>query len=326
MGMDAITVSPGARITPRSRTRWRAIIKGALTYVPGANWVLPKPSAGNRPPASYFYGVWMKHLAYLSAGGFPIPQTVAELGPGDTLGLGICALLSGARRYYGLDIVPHTNRAQNLPVLDELADMFARRVPRPVRGWPDFGEYLDAREFLPRLTESARALDPERLRRLRQALLEGASEDLAVMYRVPWSSDDVVEESSVDLVISQAVLEHVRDIRETYASLHRWLKPGAIMSHQIDFRSHDLADEWDGHRGISEGLWSVMLGRRPYLINREPWSAHASAITDAGFKIIRVMLLKRTDGIARASLAPRWRSLSNEDFTCAEAFVQAQKI
>jgi len=31
---------------------------------------------------------------------------VAEIGPGDALGIGIAALLSGARRHFTLDIVP----------------------------------------------------------------------------------------------------------------------------------------------------------------------------------------------------------------------------
>ena len=98
------------------------------------------------------------------------------------------------------------------------------------------------------------------------------------------------------------------------------------MSHQIDFRSHNLTPAWNGHRAISEGVWRVMMGRRPYLINREPWSAHARAITDCGFKIIQLDLLLREDGIRRQRLARRWQDLSDEDFTCAEVFVQAQKI
>lgn len=307
----------------------RSVVKGALTFVPGMSAILPKPNAGSHPPATYFYGVWMKHLAYLTAKGFPLPQSVAELGPGDCLGVGISALLSGANRYYGLDIVEHTKPESNVRELEQLADFFRQRAPRPTKGWPDFDPLLDERLFSKALTDEVvtPALAPERLAFIREALLsaKGEAGDITLTYRVPWSDASVIEEGSVDLVVSQAVLEHVKDIRATYAALYKWLRPGGVMSHQIDFRSHNLTPEWNGHRAISEPLWRVMLGNRPYLINREPWSAHAQAITDCGFRITCALLLPRTDGIPRSRLAKRWRNLSDEDFNCAEVFVQAQK-
>ncbi len=301
----------------------RPLVKGALTFVPGADRILPKPIAGSRPPSSYFYGVWLKHLSYLLDLGFPMPNSVAELGPGDSLGIGICALLSGAQRYVGLDIYAHTAPRENVRMLHELAELFGTCAPRPTKGWPDFDALLDEslflRGFKPRITD-------ERVQSIERALLNERADGLTCAYKVPWFRPEVIEESSADLVISHAVLEHVQDIRQTYAALHRWLVPGGVMTHQIDFRSHDLAPAWNGHRAISEGVWRIMMGRRPYLINREPWSAHARAISECGFKIINVKLLLRQDGIRRQQLTRRWKDLSDEDFSCAEAFVQAQKL
>jgi hypothetical protein len=301
----------------------RPFVKGALTFVPGAQALLPKPNAGKNPPTSYFYGVWLKHMSYLLDLGVPMPKSVAELGPGDTLGLGICALLCGVRRYVGLDIYQHTVARENIKVLHELAALFRERAPRPTKGWPDFDSLLDERLFLkgvqPLITD-------ELVSSIERALLNEQADGLTCAYKVPWDRADQIEESSIDVAISHAVLEHVKDIRGTYTALHRWLKPGGVMSHQIDFRSHNLTPEWNGYREISEPVWRVMMGRRPYLINREPWSAHAKAITDAGFKIINVQLLHRDSQISRGSLARRWRDLSDEDFSSAEAFVQAQKI
>jgi SAM-dependent methyltransferase len=301
----------------------RPFVKGALTFLPGANAVLPKPNAGNRPPSSYFYGVWLKHLSYLLDLGVPMPTSVAELGPGDTLGLGICALLCGARRYVGLDIYPHTAARENVKVLHELAAQFRQCAPRPTKGWPDFDALLDERLFLKGIKP---AVTDEIVLSIERALMHEQADGLTCAYKVPWYRPDTIEASSVDIVISHAVLEHVKDIRGTYAALHRWLKPGGVMSHQIDFRSHNLTPDWNGYRAISEGVWRIMMGRRPYLINREPWSAHASAITDCGFKIINFQLLLRKDGIARSTLARRWKDLSDEDLQCGEAFVQAQKV
>ena len=300
----------------------RPFVKGALTFVPGANAILPKPNAGNRPPSTYFYGVWLKHLSFLLDQGFPMPDCVAELGPGDSLGLGICALLCGARRYVGLDIYSHTAARENIQALHELAELFRTCAPRPKKGWPDFDALLDDRLFLKGVKP---AVTDELVHSIERALLHEKADGLTCAYKLPWHRPDTIEPSSVDIAISHAVLEHVKDIRETYAALHSWLKPGGVMSHQIDFRSHNLTPDWNGYRAISEGVWRVMMGRRPYLINREPWSAHASAITEAGFKIINFQLLLRQDGIARSACAPRWRDLSEEDLLCAEAFVQAKK-
>ena len=301
----------------------RPFVKGALTFVPGAQAILPKPNAGQNPPTSYFYGVWLKHMSYLTNLGAPMPTAVGELGPGDTLGLGLCALLCGVKRYVGLDIYPHTAVHENIRVLHELAPMFRTHAPRPKKGWPDFDPLLDEQLFLKDFNP---VITDELVDSIEHALLHEHADGLTCAYKVPWDRDDTVEASSVDVVISHAVLEHVLDIRGTYSALHKWLTPGGVMSHQIDFRSHNLTPEWNGYRVISEPVWRVMMGRRPYLINREPWSAHEKAIKDAGFRILNVQLLQRDSAIPRSALARRWQDLSDEDFLSAEAFVQAQKI
>jgi len=44
-----------------------------------------------------------------------------------------------------------------------------------------------------------------------------------------------------------------------------------------------------------------------------------------GFEIKSVERFVRTDGIDRSRLAPRWREMSDDDFTCATAFIAARK-
>src|SRR5438309_1847591 len=83
------------------------IAKGLLTYIPPANAARQRrASTGGTGSARYCYSVWMKHLTTVQHRGFRIGGSViAELGPGDTLGTGIAALLSGADRYIALDRV-----------------------------------------------------------------------------------------------------------------------------------------------------------------------------------------------------------------------------
>ena len=113
------------------------VARGLLTYVPTLNDLLPSATAGGATnSASYCYGVWMKHLTLLHAHGLAaVPDVVAELGPGDSLGVGLCALLSGSDHYVGLDVVAHTSSRSNLGVLDDLSKMFRARAPNPDHGW-----------------------------------------------------------------------------------------------------------------------------------------------------------------------------------------------
>jgi hypothetical protein len=76
-----------------------------------------------------------------------IPNTIAELGPGDSLGVGLAAMLSGVNDYYSLDIVRYSNTTHNIKVFDELVELFKTRAARPPRGWPDYDMYLDQRLF-----------------------------------------------------------------------------------------------------------------------------------------------------------------------------------
>ena len=102
-----------------SQLRWQSVLKGSITYIPLFNrW--SNSQAGSPVGARYFYSVWLRHLVKVASvrPNFCI-NVVAELGPGDALGIGICALLSGAQRYIGLDRIAFGLRADNLSLLDE---------------------------------------------------------------------------------------------------------------------------------------------------------------------------------------------------------------
>lgn len=310
--------------------RLAPLARGLLTYVPALNTLVPDRSGGHTDSAQYCYGVWMKHLTLLRAHGLnTIPDTVAELGPGESLGVGICALLSGANHYVGLDVLAHSNPVRNQLVFKELVAMFRDRAPNKDKGWPQFGSYLDERQYPSHiLTEEvlSASLEPERLAEIDLAVSvpsKGAA--ITAEYKAPWFDPTVIEEGTVDLVISHSVLEHVVDLRETYQALYQWLKPGGWMSHQIDFKSHGLSKRWNGYRGCSEGIWKLMLGKRPFMINRHPASTHLKLLQEAGFNVVTQQKFLRSDGIGRDELAPRWADLSEEDLNCSGMYVIATK-
>ncbi len=309
--------------------RLRAVLKGLVTYIPGAQCLLPKGRTGGTDSASYCYEVWMKHLTMLHAHGMEeVPRVLAELGPGDSLGIGLAALLSGVDRYYAFDVVRYSNEAGNLAVFDELVGLFERRAGRPSLGWPDYDRYLDENLFPGDILSEQlleRSLSPERIERIRASIVDPDSQDSMITYSVPWSGVGLEKRGSVEIVISHAVLEHVRDLDATYRDLASWLVPGGLMSHQVGLVSHGITREWNGHWAISEPFWRMIMGRRPYLLNRQPCSVHLDLLRKHGFEILHLMEKHRDDGIDRSKLAGDWKTLSDDDLTCSDLYLIAQK-
>ena len=262
-----------------------------------------------------------------------MPLTVAELGPGDSVGVGLAALLSGSERYWALDVISYANPQRNLEILDGLVDLFSRRAPIPdeeslVEVQPALDSYAFPSDVLTeRRLDSA--LAPARVARLRQAVMELGSragdEKALISYMVSWNDASHVRAESVDAILSQAVLEHVEDIVGTYRAMRAWLKPGGYMSHQIDFRCHGTTNDWNGHWGVGDLTWRIARGKRGYFLNREPYSHHLRAMADLGFKVVQNLPQEGPRGIERKSLAPRFRDLSNDDLKTCGLFVQAVK-
>jgi hypothetical protein len=309
----------------------KPLIKGIMTLIPGMEKILPKGRTGGTVTAQYCYGVWLKHLSILSSNGMKaIPNTIAELGPGDSLGIGLAAMLSGVNNYYALDVVKYSNTAHNLKVFDELVNLFKERQPRPSQGWPDYDMDLDEHLFPSNILTNEileLSLSEERIRQIRNAIVNPMSQNgcVSIKYIVPWTDANMMEKESVDLIMSHSVLEHVVDLESTYRAFSIWLNQDGMMSHQIDFESHMLSAKWNGYRAYSEIFWKMIIGNRPYLLNRQPCSVHINLIRENNFELICHLQRYRTDGIRRSQLAPRWKTMSEDDFSCSETFIQAKK-
>jgi len=311
----------------------RPIARGLKT------WLVREPDqkgTGGTNSARYCYSVWLRHLVHVHAAGLNTrPRTVAEFGPGDSLGIGLAALLTGANHYNGLDVVEHSNPEINLRMLEELIPLFQARadIPGPDEiplVFPLLDSYRFPHEIL---TEErlASTLSPRRIQSIRDAVAElgrtvpDEGGGISLAYRVPWSSPELLAESSVDMIYSQAALEHVDDLDLLHRAMRRWLVPGGIMTHQIDFKSHGMTQAWNGHWEYPEAVWRIVRGRRSFLLNRLPLSAQLAGLRAHGFEIVRVVAVQGGGGIPRARLAAEFRNLSEEDFTTSGAFVVAVK-
>lgn len=310
------------------------VLKGLATYVPGL-YGLARHNTGGTDSARYCYSVWLRHLVNAwSVNGGRIPGAVAEIGPGDSLGIGLAALVSGARKYFAFDVLEYADNKRNLLILDELIALFrgAAEIPSETE-FPNLKPPLDGYAFPSHILpphELRRLLAPERLEAIRAALLDlnrrpGADAPFEIRYVVPWSDPRVIAEGTVDLIYSQAAMEHVEDAEGTYAAALKWLKPGGLMSNQVDLGSHGISKEWNGHWKYSAFMWRVIKGRRPYLLNRLPHSAHVALLKKAGFAILRDLPFKDASGITRASLAGCFSGMTDEDLTTSGFFIQAGK-
>lgn len=308
----------------------RSFLLGIASFLPIArNFVCG--GTGGTVSARYCYSVWLRHLVKaLGRNGCAPPRTVAELGPGDSLGIGLSAVLSGADRYFALDVIEHARLSKNTEVLEELTHLFRARSPIPGDDefplvYPKLPDYHFPKQIL--TEEHLRTtLSEQRVNAIREALCGrgGSESSIEIQYIAPWHDDRHVRVEEVDFILSQAVLEHVEDLDGTYSALFRWLRPGGLMSHQVDFRSHGLTRDWNGHWALSDGMWRIVKGTRPYLINRHPYSVHRAALLNAGF---RLSAEERRTGptLARSQLAPRYLALSDADLTTSGAYLQAIK-
>ena len=120
------------------------LMKGIATFVPGVRR-LANRRAGGPASARYCYSVWLRHLVMAHKSGLSTqPAVVAELGPGDSLGVGLAALISVASQYFALDVKAHASDHRNLEVFDELANLFARQENVPDEDLTTSGAFIQA--------------------------------------------------------------------------------------------------------------------------------------------------------------------------------------
>ena len=300
------------------------LARGLATFVPGVATLHRRVThTGGTDSARYCYSVWLRHLVMSYRNGLctRIPARVAELGPGDSIGIGLASLLCGADRYYGLDALPLANLRRNLEVFDELVELFRARPPIPDDSeFPNVRPKLESYDFPEALVIRA---NDQRIEHIRRSIESPAAAGSMIQYVAPWWNPAVIERGSANMIFSQAVLEHVDDLATAYSAMRAWLAPGGWLSHQVDFRSHGTAQEWNGHWTYGDFTWRLLRGRRTFLINREPHSTHIRLLREAGFTVVCDQRVSAA-AVARSRLAPRFAQISDTDLTTSGAFIQAQ--
>lgn len=277
--------------------------------------------------ARYCYGLWLKHATLLHQAGMPFPDSVAEIGPGDSLGLGVTALLSGVRNYHAYDAERFARPAHDAGWVDDIAAMLRHREPRPVKGWPDFDACLDAGLFpsgvlTPALLEDA--LTDTRIEEIRQSLAAVSPGSAGrIRYCAPWDPSSVPRRE-YDLIVSHSVLEYLKDPRDQFRAFATMLKPGGWMSHQIDLSSLGITRRWNGHLAYSDRLWKIASERLSHRPNRLLPQDYLDALRDTGFELVWSDRACRHDGLRRDHLATRFGQAADDEVNCAALFLIAR--
>ncbi len=97
------------------------------------------------------------------------------------------------------------------------------------------------------------------------------------------------------------------------------------MSHTIGFVCHGLAKQWNGHWAYSDPAWKIIRGRRPYLLNREPYSTHVDIMEKYNCRILCDQRVEDWTGLKRNQLAPRFRQMSDQSLTTSGVYFLAVK-
>jgi predicted SAM-dependent methyltransferase len=121
--------------------------------------------------------------------------------------------------------------------------------------------------------------------------------------------------ATVDLVFSQAVLEHVRrhELAPTLRETFRLLKPEGLASHEVDLKDH-LGGALNNLR-FSERLWEAdWMARSGFYTNRVQFNEICKIFDRSGFDVELVkMECFRALPTPRQKLSGCFRSLPDDD-------------
>jgi len=308
----------------------KPLIKGLIKNILLPKFLINKTVGGGATIDSlYCYSVWMRHLIKWGSHRSFIPDRVAELGPGKSLGISFAALLTGSKKVYAFDILKYWNNEENLRIFDELVQLFKNRAKVPsdskyARITPRINEFSFPFHVVSE-EQLKKSLAPDRIAKIRHEIMniENCDNEF-IEFQIAWHDSNILEENSVDFIFSQAVLQHVSDLDRNYKAMKNWLKPNGLMSHSIDFKCFGTSTQWNGHWCYGEKEWKIVCGDY-YLINRHPLSKHLSLHFDYGFKVLEKDLDYLDNNLKKRQLSEKYKQLTIEDLTTSGMYILSEK-
>ena len=230
----------------------------------------------------------------------PAP-VLLELGPGDNVGQGVIFAMTGAKKYYGLDIYR--------------APQFYNRAP-----------YQAVAALLSTVAPAAIVSNVESVFRADGDKVVFNTEK--VEYLFPHQSYDIpLPPGSVDYVFSHSVFEHISDPEATINAIFRLLPSSGLTAHHFDMRDHqDFSKPLEFLKLDAETFKKRDMPLQ-YSTNRWRLSDFVAAFKKSGFRVDKAEVTSRlamTEEM-RQSLHADFQRYSLEDLSALTAVIVAEK-
>ncbi len=265
----------------------KAIIKGFITFIPGVARLLKikyTKSKHSTYNAEFCYTLWLSLLVYLRENGINSKlDRIGEIGNGSSIGVGLCALLTGSKEYYALENDNLFDKENNLKLLDELVVLLKKMTPI-------------SSEFKQLNIKISNYNYPENLIKpffLQESFVTAIRKDISnhchgsekIKIYQKW---ETLSPMNLDFIFSRAVMEHVRYPGEVYKGIYSHLKGNSYMFHDIELHSHGVTKSVNGHYSIHNKLWTIIYGKRDHYMNRWDIDKHLGSIIENEFEVVLV--------------------------------------
>ncbi len=105
-----------------------------------------------------------------------------------------------------------------------------------------------------------------------------------------------LEDASVDIIYSCAVLEHVHNLDLCFREMTRVLKNKGLMYHEVDLRDHIFSQESLYFLGISDFWFYCLFSKTGAFVNRKRLSYYKDLATKNNLDILSLTVTKRYTG------------------------------
>ena len=243
-----------------------------------------------------------KYLISRSQGRLDITdKVVLEVGPGDSMGMGLLFLAHGAKKVYLVDRFKHI-------FWDDYDAIYYRNFLSEISN-QDVPNRSVVKEAL-RIKNGKIILNPD--------LLE---------YRLGDAAKIPLEDSSVDFLFSNAVVEHVRHAELAVQEFARVTKDSGFNVHEVDLRDHFFSKEPLRLLSYSDWLWDFMTCNRPGYSNRLRCSDYCKIFKSNKFIIERLFHTRTIEQtqVVSLKLSSKFKEYPLEELTILAFWVLLKK-
>lgn len=278
----------------------KSIVKGAISFIPGVFSSKRKDGMGSNhsgSSAEFCYSLWLSILVFLHESGQKINLSeVGEIGNGGSFGVGICAILTGSKKYFALEVESKFNIIQNLTLLNEIVVLFRRKAP--ITKFSQINIKINKFEY-PELLIDNNLITENLIQILRNDITSEFVKSEKLFFIKDWTKKEPLH---LNFIFSRAVMEHVKDPFEVHNGVFNHLIDNGFVLHDIEFHSHGITSNPIGHKDISDFIWKIIFGKRDYFINRLNLDSHLSLVADLGFELQKTQKTELSNKINEAPI------------------------